>query len=99
MKSVVYTSLNKLGCGCPPVDVILCMDPSVMADAIPFLEATLINMDCGNSFCGQTKYSYTFTYDEALLLDPNVPLESCNITGVFCNNCLAEYMAWRCTSP
>ena len=98
MKALTYTSLQKLGCGCPPVDVILCVDPAVTVDNIGFMNARLISMDCGNSPCGQTQYSYDFTYSEGDLLDPNVDLQACDISGVFCDSCMAAYIRWR-TSP
>lgn len=99
MKSVIYTSLQKLGCGCPPVDVILCVDSTKTVGGVGFMSARLIDMTCGNSSCGHTLYSYTFTYDEALLLDPNVDLQSCDITGVFCDGCMVAYVRWLQTSP
>lgn len=98
MKAVNYISTQKLGCSCPPANVILCVDSDLVVSGAPFIEAQLIDINCGSSTCGQVLYTYSFTYDEANLVDPNVGLEACDITGVFCDECMAAYMRWR-TSP
>lgn len=99
MKSVAYSSWQKLSCGCAPADIVLCMDEALTADNSGFIEGQLTYMSCSNDSCGRTIYNYNFTYDEALLLDPDTNLNECDITGVFCDSCLTKYVIWKSSSP
>jgi hypothetical protein len=102
---VNYCSRIKLPCtGALVQDVILCLEDAalVVPTSCPapseatfegaFAEATICqwynNGDCSNP----TIWTYTFSYDDAILADAAVPLQSADITGVFCKDCLFNYL-------
>lgn len=44
------------------------------------------------SACDEQIYKYYIEYDEALLLNPTIPLYSSDISGVVCRGCLTSYI-------
>jgi hypothetical protein len=91
MKSVSYTSNNKLSCGCNAA-VIVCLDDALTAANAPFIEGTLAFSDSVINSCGRTTYRYAVTYDEGQLLDPEYSLLEADVTGVVCRGCLTSYI-------
>lgn len=90
--TVIYCTTTKLDCGATPANVILCVPSSLIVNDRPTIEATLISSSYGNETCGGVLYNYTFTYDDAVLLNPDEPLVSSQINGVICNGCLISWV-------
>ena len=95
MKSLTYSSWQKVSCACAPADVVLCVDESITASGAPFIEGTLATVRCQNDGCGRPIYVYGITYDEVQLLDPDTNLAECDVTGIFCDSCLTNYLIWK----
>lgn len=106
-KTVVYTSPIRLSCisVTPAPDVILCLtDSSLLAPVIcpdsesevPYdfttLEAKLNKSWKNGDNCGAITYSYVFAYDETLLAVPGTALVASQISGVFCEGCLTDWV-------
>ena len=99
-KSVLWSSCFRLSCsGQQTPSVILCLKDSALlaAQECPYpyttLEATLTKnwKDCAQN-CAQPTYRYLFSYDESLLADPTTPLTTDDISGVFCEGCLTDWV-------
>lgn len=92
MKSVDFSTYSQIDCGCN-TGVVLCVDPSFMKDGLTYVYATMQFMDAVlNPSTGCYLYQYSFTYDECYLLDIDVPLLECAITGVICDGCLVSFI-------
>jgi len=102
-QTVVYTAQDKLSCaGCQPAEVILCVDPTLVAPkncnllqtqtTYPFstIPGQLVQT---REFvkCGQKFFEYTFAYDDADLIPPNL-LTCQDISGVICEGCLTTFI-------
>lgn len=92
MQTVQYTAYQLLSCAKCNGDVIICVDDSLTADSMPFIEGTVASVSEGWSSCGAAQYTYGFTYDENDLADPLTPLVTSDINGVFCKGCLTTYI-------
>lgn len=101
-KSVTYCSVNKLSCSaCASADVVLCLntlslvnDP-LLGIPVQYAAVSLDGYSKINTGCGKYTYKYTFTYDDSILIDPNVAITSNDIDGAFCVGCLASYLNER----
>lgn len=93
MKSVSYNSYKKLDCGCR-TDVIVCVNSALTATIQPFILATVAYINAILT-SGKWVYQYSFTYDEAQLLDPTYLITECDIKGVLCKGCLTDYIDYR----
>lgn len=91
MKSVSYTTYNKLGCTCG-AEVIICVDDSLTASGFPFIEGVVAFVDSVINACGRTSYRYAFTYQDGVLADPDYSLVEADIAGAFCKNCLTDWV-------
>lgn len=101
--SVTYKSYANLSCKCEETGVIICVSTSLTCNSAPFIEGTLVSTTSSLNVCNCRLYSYYISYDSAQLLDPTIPLTSCDITGVVCRGCLTQYIDWKApfykTSP
>lgn len=103
---VQYCSRKKLACSeAADKDVVLCLQDSALI--VPtecttpsegtyvgaFAEATICQWystgDCNGIFV------YTFSYDDAILADSEVPLQPADISGVFCRDCMTSYYDYK----
>jgi hypothetical protein len=106
-KLVDLVTSGVLDCaGCSTADVILCISPIELiaqkdcagegvAPEVDFpwhtIEAKLINYSLVGSACGTNNYKYTFSYDDAQLVEGSVLIPS-NIRGVVCRGCETTYI-------
>lgn len=88
--AVTYCSTKKIDC-CVPAEVILCVSSELTVSGKSSIEADLaaMNVISHGTYCS---YNYTFTYDNAQLLDPVPGLISTDITGVICRGCLITWI-------
>jgi hypothetical protein len=106
-KTVVYSSCSVLSCAkdsSPEVILCLCC-PDLLAPItchdetteVPYefktLPAVLVKSYKEGSSCGQSSYRYVFSYDEALLADPETALTSAQVSGVICKDCMTTWVA------
>lgn len=86
VRSVQWSSFTKLPCaGCAPSDVILCTTFNLT------IAARLTNTTTFKNGTGQLVYRYTFLYD---VDDDKFPGFTCsNITGVFCQGCMTQWIS------
>lgn len=91
MKSVSYTSSNKLSCGCNAA-VIICLDSDLTASGAPYIEGTVAFSESVINSCGRTSYLYAVTYNEGQLADPEYSLVEADISGIVCRGCLTTYI-------
>lgn len=107
-KFVQYCTNTKLSCALiSNAQVILCLedaallaptdcpDSSVETYTNSFLAATICQAYTTTEGCGPSRWYYTFSYDETLLADINVPITADDITGVFCKDCLVNYLEYK----
>lgn len=105
MKTVVYTTNTRLSCSCASSpDVILCLAASGLlaptecpdSSDVPFdfttIAATISQAYKSVDSCGNALWHYSFSYDETLLNDPSTPLTAADISGVFCEGCLTDWV-------
>lgn len=92
MKSVTFTTSGKLD-ACPGQDVVLCLTSDLAVGPSAYVLATLGAVDTVLSYCN-TLYTYTFTYEQAQLLDPDTGLTSCDISGVIIDGCMLSYVRY-----
>lgn len=90
---VNYCTRIKIPCtGQVDPEIILCLeDGALMASGNPFAEATICQWYNNGDCAVPTIWTYTFSYDSELLADDTVPLQTADITGVFCQDCLFNY--------
>lgn len=102
---VTYCSSSRLSClGLDNPVVVLCVaDASIINpglcpesdDPRPFpishIVANLVSWTKSCS-CGSYIYKYTIKYDDSQLSDTDRPLDSSDISGIFCEGCLASWM-------
>ncbi len=103
---VEYCSNIYLGCSeGSRKEVILCLRDAALilatecedADNHSYVGAFAVAEVCQwyrQGDCGGRVY-YTFSYDESILADITVPLQSADITGVFCKGCLTDYYDYK----
>lgn len=98
---VKWCSFQHLPCANAAVqDVVLCLQTSeliVQPDppcglAITTIEATICQAFSVCDACQRILWNYTFSYDDTQLTNPTTPLVAGDITGVFCRDCLTEYI-------
>lgn len=97
-QSTEYRSCTRLNCGVSlPTPVILCVPPEIVVQpvegmAFSTIEATMETEVCTQgSRCASTYWTYTFTYDDAQLIEGAV-LTGDGITGVICDNCFTQWV-------
>lgn len=97
-QSTEYRSCTRLNCGVSlPTPVILCVPPEIVVqpvEGVTFstIEATMETEVCTQgSGCASTYWTYTFTYDDAQLIEGAV-LTGDGITGVICDNCFTQWV-------
>lgn len=97
-----FCTSDDLDCGDLPANVILCVDPSVVAtdglkdDTYGFINAQVTDKACKQKNCSKScntkKYwRYTFVYQSDAVQD-GVVLTSTHVNGVFCDGCLLHYI-------
>lgn len=87
IKTVEWTSFTRLSCaGCAPADVFICTTFDVV------IPGQMISFQQFNNGCGQKFYRYTFTYDTDDLPEGVTGITCANITGVFCQGCLTQWV-------
>ncbi len=110
-KYIQYCSRTRLSCSLvTDAPVVLCIEDSAIlaptACPLPatedyvgtFVAATICQAYTNVEGCGQAAWYYTFAYSDAVLADVNTPLVSGDITGVFCRDCLTDYLDYKAGS-
>lgn len=97
MRTVIFSTSTKIPCSCQQgAEVILCLVlDTLLASGKQTLAGTLLNAIhvCEDACDDNPHWHYNIEYDESLLEDPNTPLTSDDITGIFCaNDCFFKYI-------
>lgn len=96
MKIVNYTSSKLLDCACTPnAPAIACVPSYLTGSGAPFLDVTILSATESGNMCGVQGYVYSLWYNEADLIDPGLSLTTSDMTGLFCKDCLVEYINFR----
>lgn len=93
-QNAYWCSTTSLPCACGalPVDVILCVPTAITLSGLGFIDATLTGVVQKLPPCGSCAlYNYTFSYDDALLVDPLTLITSAEISGVICRDCMTRW--------
>lgn len=91
---VKYCSHTRFSCaGSTAPDVILCLQEGLAVDpTYPFIAASICQFYTLGDPCGNPVWQYTFSYDSAGLADPSTPLGAADILGLFCLDCLTDWI-------
>lgn len=96
-----YCSFIKLSCAwAVNKDIVLCLqDAALVAQPEEFCDNTLSTIDATicqafktSDSCLNVVWHYTFQYDSESLANPDTPLATSDITGVFCKDCLTTWV-------
>lgn len=80
-------------------DVVLCVsDAALIATGLDTIDGTIVATSsvrgcsgcCGGS--GGSAWRYSVTYDSSVLVDPLTPLTAAQIVGIFCKDCLTNWV-------
>lgn len=93
MESLVYTSCTQLPCiATSRAPIIICVKDTIElvsgGHTLPALLITSTNDDCS---C-PSSWSYTVSYDEELLSNPELLLVASDITEIFCETCFTDWV-------
>jgi len=102
LQVVYWQSTDQICCGRTlPIDVIICLDPSLVAQQScpgggvtnfpwPGISARLVDVYALNNDCNPCLiYRYTIQYDDTQLV-PGAKLQTSDIQGMFCFGCLLQ---------
>lgn len=91
MRNVSYNSTSCYNCSQDGA-AILCLARNLLADGSLFLPAIVLTPSETINACGCPVYRYIISYDETLLADPTYYLVATDISGVFCEDCLTDWI-------
>jgi len=98
---VSYCSFTKLPCAWGNAkDIILCLQDAALvlqpdppcALPITTIEAHICQVFTMSDSCQRQLWQYTFQYESELLANPDTPLATSDIVGVFCQDCETEWI-------
>jgi hypothetical protein len=88
LRTVEWVSYNRLSCaGCTPADVFICTTFDELVISGQLVSFTVVPNQCGQKF-----FRYVFSYDTDDLPIGNTGLVCSNITGVFCQGCMTQWI-------
>lgn len=95
MLDLVINSCKQLSCvQDSQAPVILCLEDTVsLVSTGHIISAFLLTSEHVNDGCDSAQFwRYTISYDESLLTDPTTPLVSGDVKGLFCEDCLTDWV-------
>ena len=97
---ITWRSNTKLSCaGCAPSDVIICVPQAFVAHPDTefqpsFITGRLVSSVVTRGTCNNVSYKYAIAYDDAQITTGYI-LTCQDITGVFCEGCLSQWVEDR----
>lgn len=92
-KSVVFSTCSRISCaGQSSPEVVLCLIDDLLESGRSTIDGILTKVYKDNTGCGNPVWRYVVSYDETLLVDPDVVLISTDVTGIFCKGCLTTWV-------